>query len=277
MSFAIGLLGYIIIFAVLAAIGFFLLKSLFKAIAIAAGIMMIVTLILGFMVMSDVKSMTEKMKTDNKLVLLTDGDKVLTGATIGDLSNSKDFSAMIKDGTIKFSAKAEASAYSASLAQKNYDALLGSNYKLIMIDVKVFDSVSQVELFGKMTLPSDEAKKILKSDSPIDTFLSNDANLEKLLSSGTSKTVDNIELIKQNKAAFKDQILNQIGSEEALKAVIAVAMFQSAVQKDQTMLITEYQKGNIKVYKETITFKLLNYMPVSLMKMVAAKMGSATG
>lgn len=277
MSFAIGILGYIIVFAVLAVIGFFLLKSILKAIAIAAGIMMIVTLIFGLMVMADVKSLSEKMKTDNKIILLSDGSAVLAGATIGDVSESKDFTAMMKDGTIKFSTNADAAAYSASLADKDYDALLGANYKLILIDVKAFDSVSEVELFGKLTIPADEAKRILKSDTPVDTFLSNDANLEKLLNSGASKAVDDIEILKQNKAAFKSQIISQLGSEEAIKAMIAVAMFQSAMQKDPAMLISEYQKGNIKVYKETITFKLLNYMPVSLMKVAAAKMQPAAG
>lgn len=271
MSFAMGIGIYVVVFAVLAILGFLLLKSVIKAIAIASGIIIVLTLIFGFLVYVDVKDMSQKLQTENKLVLLTDGNNVLTAVKIGDMSNAKgDFTAMIKDGTIVFSQKSEFASLSSSLASKNYDAILGNNYKLILVDIKTFDSVQNVRLFDKINMPAEEARSILRSNTPLDDFMNNDNNLVGLMGTNT-----NLDLMKQQKAALKQQFITQIGTEESIKAILAVSMFQTVAKDNPDILIMEYQKGDIKVYKETMTFKLLKYVPVSMMKGFASKMSQS--
>src|SRR3989338_4679447 len=152
MSFAVGLVIYLAVFIILAVIGFFLLKTVLKAIALACGIMFLLTIIFGAVLFFDAKNLSSNMQTEDKLILLTDSNKVLSGVQIGDLSNvqGKEVSALLKDGTITFSSGSDLSGYSASLAQKDYQKLLGSNYKLILIDIKTFESAGEVNVLEKL-------------------------------------------------------------------------------------------------------------------------------
>ncbi|MDP2749734.1 MAG: hypothetical protein Q8O89_02800 [Nanoarchaeota archaeon] len=286
MSFVIGLLIYIVIFIALAAVGFFLLKSIFKALAAASGIMLVLTIILGLIVAADVKSLSENFKTKDKLILLTEQSSVLTGVKVGDVSKTqgKDFAAMLKDGTIVFVTATDVNSYASSLAQKDYDALLGSNYKLIMIDLKVFDSLQTVE-FNKMQFSKDFIVSVIKSDSPADTLLT-DETLTKMIDSGMFKLPDTltaeqktmyIEKAKQD-GLLKKAMIDQFGSEDALKVILLGLMFNSLVSDSKegpALLIEKYQDGNIQIYKESITFKLIKFMPVSLIKKFAGNMQPA--
>lgn len=273
MSFASGILIYIIVLVVVAALAFLLLKSILKAIAIAVGIMFILSIIIGALVVMDIAKMKDPMTTENKLIIMKDGNTALSGLVIGKVSGEIDFAKMKEQGELVFLDQAKLNQYSSALASNNLDALLEGNYKVFIIDLKTFDGVETAK-FNELEFSAPFLVSVMKSDNPIDAFLTDDT-LEKMMNSGAINTVKSIDEAKANKDQIKSLFDEQTGGSEGFKSVLGFGLLVSMMKENPATLIKAYQAKNIIIYKETITFKMVKFLPVSLVKSMAAKMQGA--
>ena len=59
--------------------------------------------------------------------------------------------------------------------------------------------------------------------------------------------------------------------ESHVKALLLAAALPTMVQENPLILLKEYKKGNIKIHKETLMFKILKSIPTNLITKITPK------
>ena len=119
---------------------------------------------------------------------------------------------------------AELAGYSAALNKKDYSAILGPHYKLFIIDINAIDALPDGIMVDNQSLAKPQLVDILEG-KPSPLFIGADAQ--------------------------------QVRS----------GLFALSVQKvmsDPVFIISQFRKGNIIIYPETVLFKFLRYFPLRL-------------
>jgi hypothetical protein len=129
-----------------------------------------------------------------------------------------------------------------ALNKESYQNLLDDYFKIFFVKVKILDSIKQ------------------------DKFQIENFNF-------TKKQISNA-LVAENPFQALGIDKNKV-PEEFTASKLKMALFMSTIQDQLTsnpiFLLKEYKDGNIYVYKETIMFKALKYIPVSMVKSIISK------
>lgn len=127
-------------------------KKLFKLMFYAGIIVLLLMAANAYFVYRDFMDLRQNFGLSSKEVLLVDGNEVITGIIL----KGNDFETISSQQLNEISSK---------LKNKNYEGILGDNYKLMILDVGIVEDLgSEIEVLGQ-TMPKEEIKKTLESGS----------------------------------------------------------------------------------------------------------------
>ena len=221
------------------------IRLILKTISIIVSISFIVSLLFGYFVYKDINDLRANWPDSDKLVLLAN-DKIYAGmiTTFSDTEEAPTFIENLED-------------YQTAYENEDYDTIKGSNYKLFILKVGMFEKTDESFDLGGFTVTKKDAIEAIESDSPVE------AVIDSLVLLG--------ELPEEQKELLRAQLNNEGGGDLALKGVLFGLLLQDAMSGDALFLIKEIQNGNIVVYPEGTIFKLVRLAPISLIESLAKK------
>ena len=248
----IELIIALIVFLVMAIIIFKFLKHVFLAIFLVIFLFILGLAGTGFLVYKDITDMSQNLLTLSNIVLLEDQEKLITGLQIAGLEEEN--ITVFDDDKIE--------SYQEDFASKNYDNILGDNYKIFIIKLDIFSGVGDVRV-EKTTFTEEEIFEILRTDDVMETLYQ--VMLSKI-SLGIGLDTE------EGKAAMIEALAKQFGSSSEIKSLFAAFLFIDKLQEEGSLfLIEQIKNGNIIIYPETITFRVMNLIPLTLFDKVAEK------
>jgi energy-coupling factor transporter transmembrane protein EcfT len=228
-----GLVGIILAIIIILAI----LKFVFKMVKLVFWIVVIIfiiTSVLGIFTYRDALDMKENLESQPKIYFLKQDETLVSGFSIGKLDEVPEF--------FDFSKIVE---YQNNFKNKDYEDMLDENYKIFILDMETFDfNDENIEFIGgevsKKTLQT-----VLNSDDPIEVYKSK-----------TNINVRNYGI--EDPGEFKGNIFATLFNEKS-------------GSMGQLFIMIEYKKGNVIVYPETASFKMIKLLPTSFIKNVFEK------
>ena len=248
-------MNYILLYIVFIIILFFIIyriaKKFLKTLIIFSIIFILLTSFLVLATVMDAKELYDRFPNEQSAFILTDQDKVLTGASFQ--FEYMDFK-LLNEEDIKLSKK----------------ELLKSNYKLIEIKIELLDKYLADNITNhKITLSKQEIIEALKSDNPLETI-----DLEKLFKTELEGLGDQITN-EQVLAYLETQDLEtemgniKIRDKAHIKAMVFVFCIEDLIdQEDPFIPLKEFKNNNIKIHKETLIFKLAKSLPIGLIESI---------
>ena len=127
-------------------------KKLFKLMFYIGIIILLLMAANAYFIYRDFMDLKENFGPLSKEVLLVDGSEVITGI-------------VLKGDSFETLSSQQLNEISSELENKNYEGILGDNYKLMILDVGIIEDLgNEVEVLGR-TMPQEEIKKIFESGS----------------------------------------------------------------------------------------------------------------
>ena len=127
-------------------------KKLFKLMFYAGIIILLLMAGNAYFIYRDFMDLKEKFGSSSKEVLLVDGSEVITGIVL----EGDSFEALSNQ---------QLNEISSELENKDYEGILGDNYKLMILDADIIkDLDNKVEVLGQ-AMPQEEIKKTFESGS----------------------------------------------------------------------------------------------------------------
>jgi len=234
---ALGTILSLIFILIVGIIIYKLTKSIMKGVFISISILSLILLISGVMLISDVMEIKENFPTKPNLYLLEDNKYIAGFSTIA--SENAEL-------TLINSVKIE------EYNKKDLEDIIENNYKLFIINKKSLDLIKSVKI-GNNELTIEELKDLIKSETPIEDFLSKDIPRNQLESA-------------------KRQLMNQykITDESQFKGMLfAIAL--SSEENMMLFILNNLNGESAQIYPETIAFKLLKKVPLSLLENAITK------
>tara|TARA_Y100000310_G_C20553718_1_gene749449 strand:- start:465 stop:1118 length:654 start_codon:yes stop_codon:yes gene_type:complete len=185
-----------------------LIKKLLKIYFLLNLSMIVIILIFSFFIYNDVMDMKENFSKSSNLLLLEDNGKALAG--------------FVMQEPPQILTEEKLDQYSTYLIDDDYSKVLGSSYKLLLIDIEIISNLNQ------------------------ESF------------------------IVENEEFTKNEILTELRTSDNLEYRTALfsMIFSNYIigQGNVLYFLESYKKGNIFIYPETITFKLIKSVPLSLVR-----------
>ncbi len=230
------IVAIIVIFAVL----YWLTKKVWKTLLLGLVVIIILIAILGFLVYKDVKDITNNIGNKDNLFIIKDGDKFLSGFKI----NFNEIKSIINSNNLNQGLN-KVIINDEKLKQYNSkdksDILSDGYYKIILIDLKAFESIEKQEItIDKFSLLKNDAITALKSDDPYSIIISS--------------------YMKKNNLPLEQKSLveNQFPIDKnIIKPSISMMLIKEYLENNPVNIVKDFKKDDIQVYKETITFKLV--------------------
>ena len=142
----------IIIIALIAVFVWGIFKKLFKLMFYAGIIILLLMAANAYFIYRDFMDLRENFGQSSKEAMLVDGSKVITGI-------------VLEGGSFETLSDQQLDEISSGLKNKNYEEILGDNYKLMILDADIVDDLdNEVEVLGQ-TMSQKEIKKTLESGS----------------------------------------------------------------------------------------------------------------
>ncbi len=127
-------------------------KKLFKLMFYVGIIILLLMAANAYFIYMDFIDLRENFGLSSKEVLLVDGNEVITGI-------------ILKGNDFETISNQQLNEISFELKNKNYEGILGDNYKLMVLDVDIVEDLgSEVDVLGQ-TMPQEEIKKVFESGS----------------------------------------------------------------------------------------------------------------
>lgn len=218
----------LIIFVFLAALIIILVKKILKVIFFIILISLIFILAFGFFIYKDVGNIKENFTKSDKLYLLIENEQVLTGIIIG-------------EETI-FIDEIQVNTYNDYLKKKDYNSLLGNNYKIMFVKLDILNEKDNYEILNK-TFSKEKIIEIFRSEEPFKEFAENKLDKE----------------VKEDRIKFKGFLFATILVNDLIKS------------KNPFKMLIYYKKGYISIYPETILFKFVKSIPTSFVNKISAE------
>jgi len=255
---ALDLIFSIVIIIVIFGLLFWITKKIWKTLLLGVIIIIILLAIFGFLIYKDVKDISGNIGNKDNLFIIKDENKFLLGFKINldeinNIIKSNDLNqglskVLIPDDKLKL------------YNTEDKDKILSEGYyKIVLIDLKAFESIEKQEItIDKFSLLKSDAIAALKSDDPYPIIISSYMKTKNLPSEQKS-LVENQFPIDKN----------------IIKPSISMILIKEYLENNPMNIIKDFKKGNIQIYKETITFKLIkgsfgdiasNYMQKALNK-----------
>ena len=220
---AIKTLIIYVVVLILLGIAYKVLKSMFKWVAYIAAVLWILGMVVGVMVYSDATDLKEKFADSEKLFLLeVDGD-IETG--FHGVMKEKEQPVMLSEEQI--------SKYDEFYDKEEYSSMLGTYYKMFIVNNSAFDDLESVNL-GEQELEKEVVFEILQSDDAA--------------------------------AVFSEEVGGKVSmSDSELKGNLFGALIMESMEKEGSIyIVRQIHDGNIRIYPETAMFKFVKYIPISL-------------
>ncbi len=127
-------------------------KKLFKLMFYAGIIILLLMAANAYFIYRDFMDLRENFGLSSKEVLLVDGNEVITGI-------------ILKGDDFETIGSQQLNEISPELKNKNYEGILGDNYKLMILDVGIIEDLgNEAEVLGRI-VPQEEIKKVFGSGS----------------------------------------------------------------------------------------------------------------
>ncbi|MBW2980879.1 hypothetical protein KY360_05680 [Candidatus Woesearchaeota archaeon] len=228
---SIPLIIGVAVFVIAISIIFSLVKSVMKIIFLVLSITTILSVIFGAFVILDLKDFRENFPTGEKKLILEDEGNIIAGLL------------MKGEEEPIFLSQEQISAYSGYLKEKDFDAILGGSYKLMVLNMDIFEN------------------------PPKDTIEIDDEDL-------TSDFLISVLNSEEPKSLMEEEIGKGIELDETeLKGAIFGLMFNEVMQSP-IYFFKQYKNGNILIYPETAIFKAIKYIPLGFVKSAMQKVMS---
>ena len=234
----ISIAGIVILIAI-GVIALKIFKSIFKAIFLVFSLLAIVMIIFGIILYNDVLDFQTNFPKSEKIMLLKENDVLLGGFT-GTFTGGTE-PEYIHDLT----------SHQSYYYGNNLDFILGNKFKLFIVELDAFEDIETIE-FGGEEISGDFALSLIKSDNTIEDY--------------ADYYIENQDLPEMAFDGIKEQLIERFDTDTGLRGALFGSFFSRAVQEDPLFLFTEYKKGNIIVYKETMLFRILKKVPLILIK-----------
>jgi len=209
-------------------------KSILKTIISLTLIIIILTTLIGFFVYKDVQNLKENM--NSPIMILLQNQNYIAGLTI-----EKGKITFIPEETIKEYDKGE------------LKEIIGPNFKIITISMQFIEELPietvHYNQFNK-DLTKQELISTLKSEKPVDYLIIEVFKLQPEMADIAKNTIFSSD-IKDN---------------SQFKAALTLLTLQNLIENKETeYILNSYKENNIKIYKETIAFKLFKLIPNSIL------------
>tara|TARA_Y100000031_G_C8195973_1_gene373750 strand:- start:613 stop:1338 length:726 start_codon:yes stop_codon:yes gene_type:complete len=232
----------IIAFIVISTIIMRILGKLFKWFFYISTLFSILIAVLGFFVYQDIVDLTQKLPIEEKIILLDNEGTITQGFSLSELS--------LNDLPEAFD-KSEINEINLLYQENKLKEIQDNAYKIIIVKNEYFENVEELDV-GSFKVSNIDAMTILSSDAPLDEAVN-------ILSNGN-------QLIQEQ---LKSTISNQIGSGSKIKSFLFMALLMKKLQSGgQSEIISAYKEDKVLIYPETIAFKLINYVPETLVEKV---------
>ena len=227
-------------------------KTAFKIFSIIWFVLFLAGIAFSLLVYADVKNMRDACPELPPVFLAVDDGDMLAGMKLNTEGDQETTTMdMFLTGMDEYQAAYDEDEFKAMLEERHC--------KIAMFEIDIFQNFSDVKLSEDFSIPTDVIIDVIKSDSPIDVLVDYQADEEDMSSS--------------EKNDLKDEIRDELGTPVQLKGFLFAALIATATdQEGPGFLIKNFNEGNIRVRKETITFKFMKYMPYSLFDEAIEKM-----
>lgn len=208
-------------------------KSIAKAIFLSSSILFILFLVSTVIILADVNSLKDNIASKPSLLIFEKDEKIVAAI-------SGVFSEQMQPVSDE-----QLATITSNYKKGDNEAVLGSNYKLFVIQESVFNSIESVDL-GDSTLSKEQVMQMLDSETPVDDYI------EIIAEPGTTDI---------QKEAMKKSLLEQetVKDEAGFRGILFSSLL--AEIEEENFMIQWINSGEITIYKETVAFKLLRYIP----------------
>lgn len=251
---------FIIIAVILLGIGLWilawkLLKKTFKWAAIILIIIFVVSTVFGVNIIQDARNFQDKFPSSKNTFLLEDNNNQLQAGFKGKIQSFRK--------TIEYVNEKEL-----NNLQNDYEEVIQSNnktslknfkndsFKVLVFKESAFKNMGEVEL-SNQRLTSNKLLQMIKAD---------DTEREMVEYVIKNKNLSNNE---ETRSYVQENLRNQleVNSSQEMKGVLFSQLVGKATQ-DKKFLIKQLKTDNITVYPETTTFKIVDYIPLSLINQI---------
>ncbi|MFH1849922.1 MAG: hypothetical protein ABH879_07120 [archaeon] len=220
-----------------------IIKAAVKVLFLLSFIFGAVISIAGYRAYEDAVELRERLPSEPSRRLLIDDGRVLACV------NS---SFAVKSAQLSTNAAIEE--FQGAFDQGNLEKIRGSNYKLFIIDIDSFDSEGQVEM-GEDVFERAELIAILRSANATDGFSA-------ILADSRGLPIESV------KGPLMEQF--RIDDDSQMKGLILRMLISDKMDEEGSAFIfSEYRKGNIQIYEETIVFRFIKHLPASIMDRIS--------
>lgn len=224
-------------------------KKAAKWLLVLAIVITIFGALFGINVLQDVNEFREKFPKAQKLILLKDGNTILTGFA-GKLTDSSEAVAFLNEIEIR--------RYQDYYNKNDLESIRGTYYKVILIDTRSFANKPLEIGVYEDKIPAKEVISMILSSNTFDRIVDTIIAMQKL-----PDTDDDVrEYVAKN-------IRQQMGiTSDAEASGLLFAYLLSSANDDSLFLFQQFKSGNARIYPETITFKLAQIIPESILQQI---------
>ena len=229
------MLAIILPFLIALVIFIFILKivhNVIKAFFYTALLMFILFISLGYWVYNDTLDLKDHFINSSKIFLLEDKNGIIAGISVHQDEKEYITETIAED-------------YSNNIVNDDYNGILGDKYKLFVLNMDIFSRIETVNLFGK-EISKGDFFMIMESENPkvtLNNYFSADDPVFTMMLAGSKDDAD-----------IKSRVFSHISGR--------------LISKDPLLLLNSYREGEIVIYPETITFKLIKYLPINAVKRI---------
>ncbi len=133
---------------------FKIVKTIIKTLMVITSLTVIILIIASIVLVSDISDFNNNFRYSSKMILLKEGDKMLSGVIVNGEANPVP--------------NADLEKYSQLLSQNKYEDVLGGNYKLMVLKMECVDDMKFDEInVNETVIRKSEVPVILRSNAPI--------------------------------------------------------------------------------------------------------------
>lgn len=218
----------VIVVIVVAIVLWKLVKTLAKIFIMVTIILLIFFSISTYFIYKDVVDFKQNVGNGN-IILLADDD-IITGFFM-DSEKPRQLT------------DEETSQYSSFYQSKEYDSILGENYKVFIIKMKAVEDIENPEIhYGDLYVPGEKVIAALKSDSPAGIIAG--------------------ELGESTIGGLYD---------DEVKAFLFSTVFTEQIIQKPSFLMAQLKKENLIIHPETPMFKFLKFIPLKFLSFLGSE------
>ena len=220
---------------------YFATKFLTKTVKIITKVILLIVVILVFLTILSYKDMMDVrtgFEKNNNTFFLYENNKLSTAVMLKPVIDDN-----LTIESFNYFTKQEIEEFEKNIEAKDYDALLKNNNKIFIVTSNILNQPYNINLGAN--LDQEDLLSMIWSEDP---FL--------ILAQKSQKNYEmDIDRLKEN---FKEMY----GTEETFKGYIFAGLITNYFNKQETGDLTKNLKtGDLKIYPETISFKISKYQP----------------